>query len=88
MWLETTFERCAQCSARRFQVYGVLIEPDEHGLPTPCQPVGLHVIWGFTWLLGLCLSLRTTALQDGKGVLLVRQKDSRAERHQHDCFQD
>ena len=34
------------------------------------------------------MGLRVTALQDGKGVLLARQKDSRAERYQHEGFKD
>ena len=63
----------AHCSARRFQVYGASVDADEHGLSTPSQPVGLRAIRGFTWLLGLCLGLRVTALQDGEGVLLAGQ---------------
>ena len=63
-------ESRAQCSARRFQVHGVSVDADEHRLLTPCQPVGLCVIWGFAWLLGLCLGLCVTTLQDGEGYCL------------------
>ena len=67
-------ESRAQCSARCFQVHGVSVDADEHRLLTPCQPVGLRTIRGFTWLLGLCWGLRVTTLQDGEGVLLTEHQ--------------